>query len=90
MSAHATARSNEVVLFLPGHRALVVGDVVLGSGGGSLDLCPDSWLPGRVGQEALRASLEPLLTLPVEHVLVSHGEPVLGDGAAALRRLLSR
>jgi hypothetical protein len=36
----------------------------------------------------LRELLRPLLELPVERVLVSHGEPVLRDGHAALRRLL--
>ena len=55
---------------------------------GSLRLCPASWLPDGVGQEELRASLEPLVALRVEHVLVSHGRPVLGNGAAALRSLL--
>ena len=30
----------------------------------------------------------PLLDLPVEHVLVSHGEPVLADGSAELERVL--
>jgi hypothetical protein len=88
IAAHATARSNEVVLFLAAHRALVPGDVILGDDGGSLRLCPSSWLPDGVGQDELRASLEPLLALPVERVLVSHGQPVLGDAAAALERLL--
>ncbi|HEX3455782.1 MAG TPA: hypothetical protein VHS03_14245 [Gaiellaceae bacterium] len=88
IEAHATARSNEVVLFLPQHRALVAGDVILGTDDGSLRLCPDSWLPGGVDQEALRISLLPLLQLPVEHVLVSHGRSVLGAGGEALRGML--
>jgi hypothetical protein len=41
-----------------------------------------------VGQEELRASLLPLLELPIDHVLVSHGQPVVGNGAAALERVL--
>ena len=88
VEAHATARSNEVVLFLPRHRALVAGDVLLGADDGGLRLCPASWLPDGVGREELRASLLPLLELPVEHVLVSHGRPVVGGGAAALRRAI--
>ncbi len=88
IDAQATARSNEVVLFLPTHRALVAGDVILGTDDGSLRLCPDSWLPDGVDREALRISLLPLLELPVEHVLVSHGQPVLGTGGEALRRML--
>jgi glyoxylase-like metal-dependent hydrolase (beta-lactamase superfamily II) len=88
IDAHATARSNEVVLFLPAHRALVAGDVMLGTDDGSLRLCPDSWLPDGVDREALRISLLPLLELPVAHVLVSHGRSVLGTGGEALRRML--
>ena len=86
--AFQTARSNEVVLFLPEHRALVTGDVILGAEGGGLRLCPASWLPEGVGQDELRASLRPLLELPVERVLVSHGEAVLERGHGALERLL--
>jgi hypothetical protein len=36
----------------------------------------------------LAASLRPLLELPVERVLVSHGEPVLQDGSQALAAAL--
>lgn len=86
--ACATARSNEAVFYLPAYRALVAGDVILGGDDGSLRLCSDSWLPDGVGQDDLRTSLEPLLALPLEHVLVSHGRPVVGDGAAALKRML--
>jgi hypothetical protein len=32
----------------------------------------------------LATRLRPLLDLPIESVLVSHGEPVLTDGRAAL------
>jgi glyoxylase-like metal-dependent hydrolase (beta-lactamase superfamily II) len=90
VEAFATARTNEVVLFLPAYRALAAGDVLLGAdeGEGELRLCPESWLPDGVGHEALRASLLPLLDLPVRHVLVSHGTPVIGTGGDALRRLL--
>jgi len=34
--------------------------------------------------------LRPLLDHPAELVLVSHGEPVLRDGAAAIRAALER
>jgi glyoxylase-like metal-dependent hydrolase (beta-lactamase superfamily II) len=84
VEAFATARSNEVVLYLPSHRALVAGDVILG---GPPRLCPASWLPGTVGQEELRRSLLPLRELQIEHLIVSHGEPVLGGGGKALRKL---
>jgi glyoxylase-like metal-dependent hydrolase (beta-lactamase superfamily II) len=83
-----TARSTEVVFWLPAHRALATGDVILGGDAGGLRLCPVSWLPSGIDHARLRDSLRPLLDLPVERVLVSHGEPVLRDGHAALARLL--
>jgi hypothetical protein len=36
----------------------------------------------------LREALRPLLDLPVEMVLVSHGEPVLRGGRDAISRVL--
>jgi glyoxylase-like metal-dependent hydrolase (beta-lactamase superfamily II) len=89
MEALATARSNEVVLWLPQHETVVTGDVVLGAEGGGLRLCPPSWLPESKTIDDLRESLRPLLDLPIRRVLVSHGEPVLEDGAAALAAALS-
>jgi hypothetical protein len=41
-----------------------------------------------MGQRELREALRPLLDLPVEMVLVSHGEPVLGGGREALAKSL--
>jgi hypothetical protein len=90
IAAFGTARANEVVYHLPARRTLVVGDVILGGEeAGGLRLCPAGWLPARVGPDELRASLRPLLELDVERVLVSHGEPVLEGGAAALADLLA-
>jgi glyoxylase-like metal-dependent hydrolase (beta-lactamase superfamily II) len=91
VEAFATVRSNEVVFYLPTHRTLVAGDVILG--GPSLNdkpsLCPDSWLPGDIGQEELRQSLQPLLALDVERLVVSHGELVLENGGKSLAELLT-
>jgi glyoxylase-like metal-dependent hydrolase (beta-lactamase superfamily II) len=84
----ATARAAEVVFWIPEHRTVVPGDVILGAEGGGLRLCPPSWLPEGVGHAKLRESLKPLLDLPAERVLVSHGEPVLKRGRAALKRML--
>ena len=39
--------------------------------------------------DPLLDGLAPLLELPIEAVLVSHGDPVLRDGAAALRAALA-
>ena len=91
--AFPTARAAEAVYWLPEPRALVVGDVLLGAGAKpratdeALRLCPERWL-GKATHDDLRESLRPLLDLPVEHVLVSHGAPVLGGGKAALERVL--
>ena len=89
LEALPSGRATEVVFWLPAHRTLVVGDVVLGDAAGGLRLCPDSWLPSGVGHRELRAALAPLLELPVERVLVSHGAPVLDNGQAVLARALA-
>ncbi len=77
------------MFWLAEQRALIPGDRILGAPDGGLRLCPESWLYWvRVNREELRALLMPLLELPIERVLVSHGEPVLSGGAEALRRCL--
>ena len=78
----------ETVWWLAEHATLVVGESLFGGTGGTLSLCPDTWVKGE-RRAALRRSLLPLLDLPVERVLVSHGEPVLEGGHAALERALS-
>jgi glyoxylase-like metal-dependent hydrolase (beta-lactamase superfamily II) len=89
VEAFSTARAAEVVYWLPQHRALVPGDVLLGDGGGGVRLCPPSWMPEGRTLADLAASLRPLLDRPVERVLVSHGEPVLENGRAALKGALA-
>jgi glyoxylase-like metal-dependent hydrolase (beta-lactamase superfamily II) len=84
IEALRTARAAEVVYWIPRHRALVPGDVLLGDGAGGLRMCPESWLPATKTHADLAASLMPLLDLPVERVLVSHGEPVLSGAREAL------
>ena len=91
----STARDAEIVFWLPPQQAVAVGDVLLGAGAkpgatdDSLRLCPERWL-GDKTHEDLRASLRPLLSLPVRRVLVSHGEPLLRGGKAALTSALGR
>jgi hypothetical protein len=84
--------ARETDYWLPGPRALVVGDRLLGDGRGGLRLCPASWLRGGarpVSVAQLADGLRPLLELPIELVLVSHGDPVLGGGRAALEHALA-
>lgn len=82
------ARGSEVVFWIPAPRALVTGDVILGAGDGGLALCPESWSPKGGGHVKVRENLSALAGLPIERVLVSHGEPVLKSGQAAYERLL--
>ena len=85
-------RFDETMYWLPGPRALVPGDRLIGDGSGGVRLCPPSWLgyiKPVVNVDELRAALAPLLELPVEHVLLSHGEPIVGGGAEALARSLA-
>jgi hypothetical protein len=84
--------AGETMFWLVEHRALVPGDRIMGASGGGLRLCPESWLrylPSGIGIPELRRRLRPLLELPVERVLVSHGEPVLSGGPAALAAALA-
>jgi hypothetical protein len=80
---------NESVLWLAEHRALVPGDSLVGDGAGGVTVIPEAWLPQWSTAAGLAERLRPLLELPVERVLVSHGEPVLADGHAALSRALA-
>lgn len=89
LKAFPTARAAEVVYWIPEQRALVPGDVLIGDGNGGIRMCPESWLPEKSDHAKLAASLRPLLDLPVERVLVSHGEPVLEGGKTKLSAALN-
>jgi hypothetical protein len=85
------AGAGETLVWLPGPRALVPGDRILGDEAGGLRLCPESWLGylrSRMKRAQLADELRPLLELPIELVLVSHGEPVLAGGREALARAI--
>lgn len=85
-------RAGETMFWISEHAALVPGDRILGADDGALRLCPESWLrylPSGITRDDLREALRPLLDLPIDLVLVSHGEPVLSGGRAALERALS-
>ena len=89
----AIAPLGETVVWITSQRTLVIGDAIIGVSGGGLRVCPDSWLdygPDPVTPAELREYLRPLLELPVERVLVAHGEPVLERGHAALEQALER
>lgn len=82
----------EALFFLEPHRALIAGDLLIGKAGGGIEL-PVGWFP-KGEQDWAEQELKPelrkrLAELPVELVVVSHGEPVLEDGAAALEGALA-
>ena len=81
-------RAFETIYWLPEQRALVPGDSLLGDGDGGLQVAPEAWLRDTTRAQ-LKLALHALLDLPVELVLVSHGEPVLADGKAALTQALA-
>ena len=89
IEARGTEHRGEALLWIPARRALAAGDILLGARGGSVRVCPDSWLrPGVTGRQ-IRDGLRPLLDLPVELLLLTHGAPVLESGHAKLEVALA-
>ena len=83
--------AGETLYWLPAVNTLVAGDRLLGTEERGLRVCPESWLRDvSVDRAGLARLMRPLLELPVERVLVSHGQPVLRDGRAALARALAQ
>jgi hypothetical protein len=83
-------RRQEQPLYFPSHDALAFGDAVVGVDG-ALRVWQDvaderklAWYRTR-----LVPTLEPLLDLRADRVLVTHGPPVLENGAAELARALA-
>jgi hypothetical protein len=83
---------DETALHLPTHRAILIADgVVQWEPGGPLAFVPD-FLMGDDPQEVktgLTAAFERLLELDFDHLLLAHGEPLVGDGKAQLRTFVS-
>jgi glyoxylase-like metal-dependent hydrolase (beta-lactamase superfamily II) len=78
-------KPNDTVLWIESERVVVSGDTLVDFGSG-LDI-NERWLRPGVTREEIAAVLRPLLELPVEHVLATHGGPTDRD---ALERALSR
>jgi glyoxylase-like metal-dependent hydrolase (beta-lactamase superfamily II) len=74
---------NDLVLWIESRNALVVGDTLIDRGRG-LEF-PVDWADKGVPPEQILAGLQPLLGLPVELVLATHGGPF--DRAAFERAL---
>jgi len=69
----------QVVFFVPEHRTLVSGDVLSGTGG-RLHVFVDEADP-----VLLLPALDALADLPIERVVIPHGDLVEADGAARIR-----
>jgi glyoxylase-like metal-dependent hydrolase (beta-lactamase superfamily II) len=77
-------KPNDTVLWIESRRAVISGDTLVDFGTG-LEI-NERWLRPGVTREEIAAGLRPLLDLPVEHVLATHGGPT---DRAALERALS-
>jgi len=77
-------KANDTVLWVESRRAVISGDTLVDFGRG-LEI-NERWLRPGVTREEIAAGLRPLLALPVEHVLATHGGPA---DRAALERALS-
>lgn len=81
----------EVLYELPRAAGLCFGDALSGIGEGRARICPTSWAPEKdrtTFQARLRGALRPHLERRFRRLLVSHGEPVLERGRAALAEAL--
>jgi hypothetical protein len=91
-SAHRIGkpRRYETPLYLPSHRALVFGDAVA-EVDGELRVWSERRVDAEVTsfyRERFNPTLEPLLELDFDRVLVTHGQPVLQDGREQLEAAL--
>jgi glyoxylase-like metal-dependent hydrolase (beta-lactamase superfamily II) len=89
--AIGSPRRNEMPLYVPQHRALLVGDAIVVTPQGELRVWVQHELTDqrrRWYRERLAPSLRGLAALDVERVLVTHGPPVLSGGAAALAQAI--
>jgi hypothetical protein len=90
--AIGSPRRQEMPLWFPSHRALAFGDTVVGVDG---SLRVWEWnavdTPKRQAwyRDRFVPTLEALLALEIESVLVTHGPPVVGGGREALRAALA-
>lgn len=82
-------RRAELPFELPSHRAIAFGDVVVETGEGALRV----WAQGSAKEpwwsERFIPTLRPLAELDIERVLVTHGDPVVQQGARALAKALA-
>jgi glyoxylase-like metal-dependent hydrolase (beta-lactamase superfamily II) len=66
-------KPNDLVLWIESHATVIAGDTLVDFGDG-LHINP-RWLSPGVTREQVVEGLRPLLDLPVDHVLATHGGP---------------
>jgi hypothetical protein len=81
------ADERQVAYFIRPHAALVVAEIFGVGIDGELYVGRS---PALVRPDELDASLDRIMELPVERLLVSHGEPVLEDAKARMAEALAR
>ena len=83
---------DETALYLPGKRAVLLADgVVRGGSDGEPGFVPDVLMddPAATKRALLAAYSRLLDELDFDHVLLAHGEPLIGDGRERLRELVA-
>ena len=81
------ADERQVAYFIRPHAALVVAEIFGVDIDGELYVAES---PALVRPDELEASLGRIMELPIERLLVSHGEPVLGDAKTRMAEALAR
>jgi hypothetical protein len=81
------ADERQVAYFIRPHAALVVAEIFAVDIDGGLYVGPS---PALVRPEELEASLDRIMELPIERLLVSHGEPVLEGAKTRMAEALAR
>jgi hypothetical protein len=84
-------RRHEMPIHLPSHRALALGDAIVTTPEGELRMWPDERVDAaraRWYRDVFAPTLAPLRELDLERILVTHGEPILRGGGAALAAAL--
>jgi glyoxylase-like metal-dependent hydrolase (beta-lactamase superfamily II) len=81
------AEERQAAYFIRPHGALVVAEIFATDRGGELEVCPT---PSLKRPDELEGSLNRLLELPIERLLVSHGEPILEEAKPRMAEALAR
>jgi hypothetical protein len=81
------ADERQVAYFIRAHAALVVAEIFAVDIDGELRVCQS---PALARPEELEASLDRIMELPIELLLVSHGEPILEGARPRMAEALAR